>query len=94
MFSETLLNKERDFLELNKELEEKVKNLMVEVDSIISRQEDVIRSPKQSSYIFPKKNKTKIKETDFKIKIDEEPLGTDVQTPCLEKLIKNENIQK
>ncbi|XP_011506551.1 PREDICTED: testis-expressed sequence 9 protein [Ceratosolen solmsi marchali] len=94
MFSESLLNKERNFLELNKELEEKVKNLMVEVDSIITRQEDVIRIPKQSSQILQKKNKIKIKETESIMKIDEEISGINIDTPCIKKSIKNENIKK
>ncbi|XP_014210915.1 LOW QUALITY PROTEIN: golgin subfamily A member 6-like protein 2 [Copidosoma floridanum] len=40
---------EHDFFELNKTLEENVKSLMVELDSIISNQEDVIEKPKNWS---------------------------------------------
>lgn len=59
MYSQALLNRERNFLELNKELEEKVQGLMIEVDSIINKQINVMKSPRR----FPKKNKDKLKDS-------------------------------
>ncbi|XP_014235575.1 testis-expressed protein 9 [Trichogramma pretiosum] len=46
-----LAGKQRDFLELNRELEDKVKSLVQEVDGIINRQEDVIRHGRRSADI-------------------------------------------
>lgn len=51
------LEKERDFLQLNKELGEKVKSLILDVDSIISNQEDVMRIPKITSSQWLNRNK-------------------------------------
>lgn len=58
MYSQALLSRERNFLELNKELEEKVQGLMIEVDSIINKQMDVIKSPRR----MRKKSREKPKE--------------------------------
>ncbi|XP_001606821.1 testis-expressed protein 9 isoform X1 [Nasonia vitripennis] len=75
MSNHSLLNKERDFLELNKELEDKVKSLMVEVDTIISKQEDVIRSPRRPSYMRSRRYKSKLKESLPTTESDEEQLS-------------------
>ena len=62
MSNSSLIKKERDFLEINKQLEDKVKSLMVEVDTIINKQEDVIRCKRRSSDVHRLK-KAKLKDS-------------------------------
>lgn len=78
MSTSTLLNKERDFLELNQELEDKVKSLMIEVDTIISRQKDVMR-PKYSSHSFKRNKKKRI--TQSTTESDEEYCSSTTTSP-------------
>lgn len=91
MSSQSLLNKERDFLELNKELEDKVKSLMVEVDTIISRQENVMRSPRRSR-ILSRKNKTTLREPQLVTESDEEESKSN--DGFFEKSLLNENLEE
>ena len=83
-----LVNKERDFFDLNKELELKVKSLVCDLDLIINKQENVMRSPKK--YCNAISTRSKVTKSDSQSRIEPfDEFYSDSESLSFEKSIKN-----